>query len=222
MTKELINEAPANEAGGDRDLKEDNKMENNVNGGSGGGSNGDLFDLEKLRLSQDFAETVGVKKKIVTVPVRKPHRQSFVRVHPGESMRLETAVLESEEDRETYLVDPSIWSEVPGEIVPKVLFTTIDRQGVVFLWPIRLPGEDGRHNPWHRSALEAARLATKQWVRVTANMSLGAYDVFEATGDFPEPEWPDISFQELLQVAFRDKFIQSLDHPVIQRLRGQL
>ena len=194
----------------------------NVNKGVGSSNNEDLFDLKKLTLSQDFAEIVGVKKKIITVPVRKPHRQSFVRVHPDESWRLETAVLEVKEDRETYLVDPSIWSELPGEIIPEVLFTTINRQGVVFLWPIRLPGEDGRHNPWHRSALEVARLAIKQWVRVTANMSLGAYDVFEATGDFPEPEWPDISFQELLQVAFRDKFIQSLDHPVIQRLRGQL
>ncbi len=119
-------------------------------------------------------------------------------------------------------MDPSIWSELPGEIIPEVLFTTINRQGVVFLWPIRLPGEDGRHNPWHRSALEAAQLATKQWVRVAANMSLGAYDVFEATGDFPEPEWPNISFKEILQIAFRDTYIQSLDHPVIRRLRGEL
>ena len=184
--------------------------------------NGGLFDLEKLRLSQNFAETVGVKKKIITVPVRKPHRQSFVRVHPDESWRLETAVIEVKEDRETYLVDPAFWSELPGEIIPKVLFTAVNRQDVVFLWPIRLPGEDGRHNEWHRSALEAAQLATKQWVRVVANMPLGAYDVFEATGNFPEPEWPDISFRELLQIAFRDKFIQSLDHPVIRRLRGEL
>ena len=76
----------------------------------------------------------------------------------------------------------------------------------------------------HRAnrCLEAAQLATKQWVRVAANLSLGAYDVFEATGDFPEPEWPNISFKELLQIAFRDTYIQSLDHPVIRRLRGEL
>ncbi len=205
-----------------QNLKKSEMDTSNVNKGVGSSNNEDLFDLKKLTLSQDFAEIVGVKKKIITVPVRKPHRQSFVRVHPDESWRLETAVLESEEDRETYLVDPSIWSELPGEIIPEVLFTTINRQGVVFLWPIRLPGEDGRHNAWHRSALEAAQLATKQWVRVAANMSLGAYDVFEATGDFPEPEWPNISFKELLQIAFRDTYIQSLDHPVIRRLRGEL
>ena len=73
------------------------------------------LNLNKLRLSQDFANKVGVKKAIITVPVRKPGRQDFVRVHPDPAMRLETAVLELKDDRETYLVDPDLWSELPGE-----------------------------------------------------------------------------------------------------------
>ena len=93
----------------------------------------DFFDLEKLRLSQNFQDIVGVKKKIITVPVRKPDRQAFVRVHSDESYRLQTAVLEVKEDRDTYLVAQPLWAELPGEIVPKVLFTTINRQGVVFI-----------------------------------------------------------------------------------------
>jgi hypothetical protein len=52
-------------------------------------------------------------------------------------------------------------------------------------------------------------------------MALGAYDVFQATGDLPEPEWPGLPFRELLRVAFRDRFIQSEDHPVLRRLRGE-
>ena len=55
-------------------------------------------------------------------------------------------------------------------------------------------GRLGKHNEWHRSAAEAAELAMKRWLRLTANMSLGAYEVFEATGDLPEPEWPDLPF----------------------------
>jgi len=180
-----------------------------------------MFDLTKLRLSQDFASMVGVKKALITVPVRKPNRQEFVQVRPGDDWRLETAVLELKEDRETYLVEPSLWSELPGEIVPKVLMTAVSRQGVVFLWPIRLPGEDGRQDEWNRSALEAAKIASDRWVRVAANMSLGAYEVFEATGDLPEPCWPEADFAKLLKVAFRDHFIQSIDHPVIRKLRGE-
>lgn len=182
----------------------------------------DPFDLKNLRLSQDFSETVGVKKHLITVPVRPPHKQSFIRVHPDESFRLETAVLEVKEERETYLVDRGLWSELSSEIVPVNLYTTITRQAVVFLWSIRLPGPDGRHNPWHRSALEAAQVATKTWIRVVANMYLGAYEVLESTGNVPEPVWPDVSFQDLLKIAFRDKFIQGLDHPAIRALQGEL
>ncbi len=180
------------------------------------------LNIEQLRLSQDFASQVGVKRVITTVPVRKPDRQWFVRVHPDEAWRLETPVLELKEERETYVVDPSLWSELPGELVPKVLFTAVNRQGVVFLWPVRLPGEDGRGNAWNSSALEAATLATQGWVRVAANMSLGAYEVFQATAELPEPEWPEKDFQSLVDIAFRDRYIRELDHPALRRLRGEL
>jgi len=183
---------------------------------------GNPFDPSHLRLSQNFSELVGVKKALLTVPVRKPSRQDFIRVHPGEDYRLETAVLELKDERESYLVDPTLWPELPGEIVCKVLFTTINRQGVLMLWPIRLPGEDGRHDEWNRSALEAAHMAQSRWVRVASNTSLGAYEVFEATGALPDPPWPDISFQEILKVAFKGRCIAELEHPVIRRLRGEL
>jgi hypothetical protein len=55
---------------------------------------------------------------------------------------------------------------------------------------------------------------------VAANMSLGAYDVFEAMGELPEPEWPDISFNELITIAFKGRIIDSPDHPVLKRLKG--
>jgi hypothetical protein len=34
--------------------------------------------------------------------------------------------------------------------------------------------------------------------------------------------WPDISFQEILQIAFRDRIVDRADHPLVQRLRGEL
>ena len=40
------------------------------------------FDPAALRLDQNFADSAGVQKLIVTVPVRKPHKQDFIRVHP--------------------------------------------------------------------------------------------------------------------------------------------
>jgi hypothetical protein len=183
-------------------------------------SEDELFDFNKLRLSQNYSELAEVRKAIITVPVRKPNRQEFIRVRSGEEWRFETAVLELKEERETYLVESHLWSELLGDIIPKVLFTTINRQNVLSLWPIRLPGEDGRLDQWNRSALAAAKIAETHWIRLAANMSLGAYEVHKALGEHPEPEWPEISFDEILTVAFKDKFIRSIEHPIIQKLRG--
>jgi hypothetical protein len=102
-----------------------------------------------------------------------------------------------------------------------MLFAAVNRQGVLFVWPIRPPRADGRADEWNRTALEAAERATKGWVRVAANMTLGAYDVYEAPGQLGEPDWPTMPFKELLRIAFRDRFIDSLDHPVLRRLRGE-
>ena len=53
----------------------------------------DPFDPKNLRLSQDFASTVGVKKVLTKVPCRKPNRHEFVRVRVGADWRVDTAVL---------------------------------------------------------------------------------------------------------------------------------
>jgi hypothetical protein len=189
----------------------------------GSKSEADPFDLASLRLSQDFAAAVGVKKLIKTVPVKKPSKEWFVRTHPDLTYRFETAVLELKEDREVYLVARGLWAELTSEptFSVRLLVTTINRQGVLFLWPVRLPGPDGRIDDWSRSALDAADEAKTRWVRVTANMGLEAYNVAVTSAHVTEPEWPDISFQEILRIAFRDKMISTWDHPVLRRLRGE-
>jgi DNA polymerase I len=130
--------------------------------------------LSALRLDQSYADTVGVKKLLTTVPVRKPNRQDFVRVHPDSGYRLTpAAIIEVKEDREAYLVTPHMAQALAGEFATVTLFTTINRQGTLHLWPVKLPTPEGRHNEWHRSAAEGAERAMKKWVRVTASMSLG-------------------------------------------------
>jgi hypothetical protein len=179
------------------------------------------FDPASLRLDQSFADTVGVKKLLTTVPVRKPHRQEFVRVRSESAFRLTpAAIIEVKEDREVYLLRPDIIPAVPGEFATVTLFTTVSRQGTLFLWPVKLPNSEGRQNEWHRSAAEGAERAIKRWVRVTASMSLGAYEIFEASGELPEPNWPEFSFQEILKIAFRDRLVDRPDHPLVQRLQG--
>ncbi len=54
-----------------------------------------------------------------------------------------------------------------------------------------------------------------------ANMGAGTYDVLEARGQFPDPVWPEVTLEKLLELAFKDRFIDNLDHPVLKRLRGE-
>jgi len=183
----------------------------------------DPFDPAKLRLSQDFATSAGVKKHLTTVPVRKPSKEWFVQVHKDDNFRLQTYVIELKEEREMYLVDRSLWDNLSTEATfgPRALFTAISRQDVLFIWPVRLPSSDGKLDTWNESALEAASLATGRWIRVAANMALGAYESTEATANIPAPVWPEMSFQGLLKIAFRGRFIDSMDHIVLRRLRGE-
>jgi len=181
----------------------------------------DPFDPATLRLDQAFTEGPAVKKLLTTIPVRKPSAQDYVRVHPDPEYRVDTAVVILKDDRETYLVAKGLVQELADECTRVTLFTTMNRQGVLSVWPVRLPGADGRQMEWWRSAREAAELAISKWVRIKANMSLGAFEIFEASSIVPEPEWPELSFREILAIAFRDFLIDGPDHAVIKRLRGQ-
>lgn len=184
----------------------------------------DPFDPASLRLGPELVAASGVKKHLVTIPVKKPSKEWFVRTHEDPNYRLETCVIELKEDNETYLVSRDLWDHLSCESTfsPRLLVTAINKQNTVFIWPIRLPGPDGRDNEWNKSALEAVKIASKSWTRVQSNMNLGAYDVIEATGDFGRPQWPDLPFNELLRIAFKDHFINSPDHPVLKKLRGDV
>lgn len=181
----------------------------------------DPFDLARLRVSQNFLETTPVKKLIATIPIKRPGPQDFVRVHPSPTYRALMAFLRLEDEREVYVVDLKAVPELQSECFIATLFTAITRTGVTFLWPVRVPAADGRANDWHLSQTTAAEEAMKQWIRMKSNMSLRAYEIFASEAKIPDPEWPDLSFAEILRIALKDHHpINSLDHPVAKRLRG--
>jgi len=159
----------------------------------------DPFDPASLRINPNIsAGAIGVKRKIVTVKVGKPDKMEFCRVHPSEAYRIDTAIVEDKVNRESYLVAPALWPELPDFITLVRLCVAVNRHGTIFFWPAKLPDPNGRPMDWHTSMLEAQELATKSWVRVQADMSAGSYAVFEATGNLPKPEWPELSMGDLL------------------------
>jgi hypothetical protein len=181
----------------------------------------DPFDPASLRLNDAVNDGVGVKRLLTTVPVRKPSRQEFVRVHPDPDYRLTPAgIIEFEND--VYLVHPSVAEELADEFVLTTLYLTITRQGVVLFWPAKLPTTDRRALPWRRSEIEAAERAFKYWTRIRANMQLGADEIDHAVGNLGEPTWPDLPMKDLLKIAFRDCTIDDLSHTVIRQLHGEI
>jgi len=183
---------------------------------------GKLFDeygLEALRLKQNFDEIVGARPVLATVAVRKPGPQEWFRVHSDSSWRLQTTLLQLKEDRENYLISPDLWPQLWDEILPIVIYTAVSRQGEPFLWPVRLPKTDGKTDKFMETDLTAAKAAETQWVRRYWVAEIRSHKILIAQNLLDEPAWPDVGFKELLNIAFKDRFIKDLNHPVVKKLR---
>jgi hypothetical protein len=176
--------------------------------------------LAALRIDQSYSsEIVGVRKLLQTVPIRKPRNTDFVRVHP-EHM-LDCLGLEIKSKMEHYFVLPALAPILTEFVEPTRLRLTVTRQGTVFLWPIKLPKDDGRTDRWRTSAAEAASLAETRWTRVSSDIHLGAYQPFVADDDLGDPKWPEEPWSTIVQVALRDSLIDSEQHPVVRDLQGK-
>jgi hypothetical protein len=53
-------------------------------------------------------------------------------------------------------------------------------------------------------------------------MRLRSYDVIRPKATFEEPSWPEQTFDQMIESAFTDSVIRTLDHPVIRALQGDL
>lgn len=185
------------------------------------------FDLDALR-SAPLAD-LDLERVLTTVPVRKPGRTEFIRVHPSPDYVVDSYVLEHESglDRVVYWVSPGLRGELVKELRPVRLFTCITKLSIVFLWPAKLPLAEGSNSrntgrAWHASALQAAEEAKNLWVKLVGNKELGAYEYVKARGDLGEPQWPDKTYRELIELGFKDRVIDTLEHSVVRDLYGDI
>ena len=176
--------------------------------------------LAGLRIDQSYGEaSVGVRKVLLTVPVRKPNRDEFFRVHDEHYADLYMVELKTE--REIYFARHEVAQILAEFVEPVRLRYCVSRQGVAFLWPIKLPKDDRRADSWRTSAAEAAGLAERAWIRLSADMHLGAYQTFAAVADLGEPKWPTEAWADVIRIALRDRIIDAEDHAVVRQLLGR-
>tara|TARA_B100000700_G_C14860055_1_gene768201 strand:- start:295 stop:882 length:588 start_codon:yes stop_codon:yes gene_type:complete len=179
------------------------------------------LDFSKFKISSGNSDMPVARKLILHVPVTKAAKQRYVRVHRDKGYHFECALLNLEGEDRPFLLSPEIAQAIAKDAKRVTLKLAIDRQGNIFLWPVPPMPEEGNENPWNQSQREVAELAEDKWVRLTSNRAVGCYEPLEAQGEIPEPVWPDLSMDEILEIAFGSTHvITDNEHPALQKLWG--
>jgi hypothetical protein len=178
------------------------------------------FDINAYRITQTYGESLGSRKLITVVNVRKPSKDRFFRTSPDPAHTMNVYVFEDKTESTYYLVNPDVGALLGGLVRAITVHLAVERTNNPFLIPVPLPSENGTRNPWHQSLLNAIETAKQKWVRIESDRSAGIYQVFEALGALEEPKWPELPIEELVRIAFSGRVIDSMDHPKVQSLLG--
>ncbi|MFO0692928.1 MAG: hypothetical protein U0230_05180 [Polyangiales bacterium] len=178
--------------------------------------------LEKLRIPNGDLEPLQTQKVVSAVYGSKPHKDAFFRTHPGPSYRSSVLGIKARigGTEDVWLVNPSLSALFPKPPSVYELRLTITRDDVLSVWPLRYPLDP--KDAWGNTAMEAAEIAQTRWIKLVANTNAGYYEAFAAMGALPDPVWPDKSFEELVALAFRDRVIDTANHPTLRMLRGEV
>lgn len=185
----------------------------------------DPLKLSSLRSKSSVLK--GVTSMQSRVPIEhRPAQGVWVRVRPGEAnteiidLLVATNTSNSADRNNLYVVTDGVRPDLEAFVRPhKVAVGMTYHDKVVFLWVRSL---SVGNNSWTDSALKAMTTAQAAWVTMETDHPLNEYKVHVApnTEQWGEPKWPDQSLEELVETAFRDRVIRSLDHPIAARLLG--
>jgi hypothetical protein len=180
------------------------------------------FDINAYRIAQTYGETLGSRKLITVVTVRKPPKERFFQASPDPANTMNVFLFEDKAEGTYHLVSPDVAAALGGLVRAITLHLAVDRANNPFLVPVPFPSENGTRNPWHQSLLNAIEAAREKWIRIEADKSAGIYQVHEALGELAEPIWPELSMDELVRIAFSGRVIDSMDHPKVQSALGRI
>ena len=127
-------------------------------------------------------------------------------------------------ETESYLVTPEVQHLVSEELKQVRLYTAITKRGTVFLWPIKLPGDNNdRIRRISDTAIQCAEQAKTLWVKVCWDRDLGGYGMQRAKGDLGDPQWPEQVDARSDRVGrSRNYLVDRPDHPVIREFAGEI
>ena len=183
------------------------------------------IDLERVRAKSNQLFDLGVATEYTVIPIRNPKPDEFFRCMPEENYSMDTNILSLKTDNEWYLIDPDILHQIQLESQLKVmtLYVCVTMNSTPFVTCIPQPNELGQINSWHESGHRTMEEAKQFWVRRQADRSNGGYIITKAmNAKLPDPKWPEMTLSEIVDRAFDKFYIDNMDHPVLQRLRGEM
>lgn len=121
------------------------------------------------------------------------------------------------EGRDPYLVTPKIAKLKSEEdtIRPVLIVRYVTMAGEEGLWPLKLNPPDGKSNNWNTSALHILEIAENgNWVRMVNAGKHYRHQVSRKTLKEVPPKFTDRTFKDLIDIAFKDRIVKTLDHEI--------
>lgn len=168
-----------------------------------------------------------VATKTASVSVGKPAKDRFYQAHPNPDMRLHIPLMEDKRDFDTryYLVTEDMQPAVAEsrDLTIRFAVPLLSSLGSYMLWIINMTERNGELSGWSSSAMDAVSEATGKWVRIIADTEEGAYTTFVAQNQeaLGSPSFPDWSLEKVIALAFKDRIIESLEHPLVKVRAGR-
>lgn len=151
------------------------------------------------------------------IEVRHPRAGEWFRVRPGVERGASTLALRDAGTGDVYLVVRELWPALGAALTPVCLRAWTNLTGRLTVWPIGLPALEGGAELVLRSPAIVAEVAEKKWCALRNNPDGPGVILSTSRADLPEPEWPDVPFIDIVELAFRGLLITDLDHPVLRQ-----
>lgn len=92
--------------------------------------------------------------------------------------------------------------------------------GTGLAWPV--PLAEDRGGKWHSTERAACEQGKSRWTIMASDSSRGQYEIGEANNP-KQVNWESFPpFADILRRAYSDRLIDSLDHPLLNKLRGKI
>jgi hypothetical protein len=176
--------------------------------------------LDALRNPQDYEEFLN-GEATSGYPVRTLKEGMYVRVNSDQNYSLFNQYVVVTKQQGTFFVYPQ-FREALGPLPQRCnLHVAVDGHGQYFLLRAKQanPGSGQEDNIWYTSVRTVVAAAMKGWVKVTkpSGGGWGHVPVSLPNGqEMFKPEWPTRPFADILNAAFPEHVVASLNHDLIK------